>query len=193
MHDRERLEEAAKLLINAIPEERREGLRETPRRFADAWIHYTSGYGVDPATVLKMFEDGAEDCDQMVVQGPISLWSLCEHHMAPFFGAAYIAYIPNKRIVGLSKMVRLLDIFARRLQVQERLTNQIANAIDEILEPTGVGVILRCRHTCMEMRGVERIGSITTTSALRGAILHEPDARSEFLEFVKLSGDGSLI
>lgn len=163
----------------------REGLRETPERFIKAWKHWTSGYKDDPVAVLKTFEDGAEGCDQMVVQTNIPVWSHCEHHLAPFFGVAHVAYIPKKRIVGLSKLFRLVDIFSRRLQVQERLTNEIANTLDKALEPLGVGVVLVCRHTCMESRGVRCAGINTTTSALRGTILREPSCRAEFYSMIK--------
>lgn len=167
----------------------REGLKETPRRWRDAWIQFTWGYGVDPGSVLKQFEDGASDYDELVFQGNIPLFSMCEHHLIPFFGVAHIGYIPNKRIVGLSKLARLLEVFARRLQVQERLTTQVADALTEHLSPNGVGVVLRCRHLCMEARGVQKVGTVTYTSALRGAFKQENAkgiaARSEFMRFVE--------
>jgi GTP cyclohydrolase I len=158
----------------------RPGLLETPYRFARAWLEWTDGYGVEPASVLKEFDDGAEGCDQLVIVKDIPVYSHCEHHLAPFWGVAHVGYIPNRKIVGLSKLARLVDVFAHRLQVQERMTNQIANALQEVLEPTGVGVMIRCRHMCMESRGVRRKGAETITSALRGAILDEPEARQEF-------------
>ncbi len=164
----------------------REGLRETPARVIKAWRHWCGGYDQDPAAVLKTFTDGAEECgDEMVVVRDIQMFSVCEHHMAPFFGVAHIAYIPDKRIVGLSKFARLVEIFARRLQVQERLTNQIANAIEEVLQPIGVGVIIHAKHFCMCSRGVAQQMSTTTTSALRGAIKTKPEARAEFLALLK--------
>lgn len=163
----------------------REGLRETPARVVKAWEEWFAGYDVDPATVLKTFEDGAELCgDEMVLVGGIDVYSFCEHHMAPFFGKAWVAYIPDQRVVGLSKVARLVDVFAKRLQVQERLTNQVANAIDEHLKPKGVGVVMRCTHFCMCSRGVNKQGSETTTSALRGAIRDEHDCRAEFMGLV---------
>ncbi len=163
----------------------REGLRETPARVVKAWGEWFDGYGKDPAHVLKTFEDGAELCgDEMVVVENIDLYSHCEHHMAPFFGKAWVAYIPDKRVVGLSKLARLVDIYAHRLQVQERLTNQVANALVEHLQPKGVGVVVRCTHFCMCSRGVNKQGSTTTTSALRGAIHDEPSARAEFMGLV---------
>ena len=163
----------------------RGGLLETPKRVLNAWKHWGSGYDQNPADILKVFEDGAEKCDEMVVVRDIPIYSHCEHHMAPFFGVAHIGYIPNGKIVGLSKLSRLADIFARRLQVQERLTTQIADALDEHLEPLGAGVVIECRHMCMESRGVQRQGSSTVTSALRGAFKDNPDARREFLDLVR--------
>lgn len=172
------------LLLLAGEDPDREGLRETPRRFLKAWQHYTQGYKQNPADVLKSFSDGAERVDELVLVKQIPLWSLCEHHAAPFFGVAHIAYIPNGNIVGLSKLSRLLDVFARRLQVQERLTNQVADALDTYLVPKGVGVVLECRHTCMEARGVQKAGCVTVTSALRGVLKTSVSARSEFLSLI---------
>lgn len=159
----------------------REGLLETPDRVLKAWGHWCQGYDKDPASVLKTFEDGAEGVDEMVIVGPIQLYSHCEHHMAPFFGTAHVGYIPNGRVVGLSKLARVVDIFAQRLQVQERLTTQIADCLMEHLQPLGVGVIVRAQHFCMCSRGVNKQGSFTTTSALRGAIKNGKAARAEFL------------
>lgn len=162
----------------------REGLRETPARVAAAVAHWFGGYQQDPAQVLKVFSDGAEGADQMVYQGNLPIWSHCEHHMAPIFGFAHIAYIPDGRVVGLSKLKRVADIFARRLQIQERLTNQIADCLQSELAPKGVGVVLVCRHACMESRGVCVQSTPTTTAALRGAILNEPETRAEFYAMV---------
>jgi GTP cyclohydrolase I len=162
----------------------REGLKDTPARVVRAYAEWFGGYEKDPAKILKCFADGAEGCDQMVIQKHIPLWSHCEHHMAPFFGVAHVAYIPDEKIVGLSKLTRLVDCFARRLQVQERLTNEVANALDVHLSPKGVGVVLVCRHTCIESRGVCKSGSETVTSALRGRILEDASARNEFLNIV---------
>lgn len=159
----------------------REGLQETPSRVAKAWEFWTSGYGRDVADVLKTFEDGAEGVDEMVVVKDIPFYTHCEHHMAPFFGTATIGYIPNGKVVGLSKLSRVLDIFARRLQVQERLTCQVADALMKHLEPKGSAVVLKARHLCMESRGVCQQGHHTITSALRGAFKDEPDTRAEFL------------
>lgn len=159
----------------------RQGLHETPQRMMHAWQEWTAGYAVDPVALLKVFEDGAEGVDQMVAVQQIPVWSHCEHHMAPFFGTATVAYIPNKKIVGLSKLARVVDAFARRLQVQERLTNQIADCIHNNLQPSGVGVLLRCRHMCMESRGIRAPNCATTTIALRGAMLDNPQTRAEFM------------
>lgn len=158
----------------------RGGLAETPDRVAKAWEFWSSGYGKDVASILKTFEDGAEGCNEMVMVRNVPFYTHCEHHLAPFFGTATIAYIPNGKVVGLSKLNRVLDCFARRLQVQERLTNQVADALWENLEPKGVGVVLTARHLCMESRGVCQQGHDTVTSALRGVML-EGTPRAEFL------------
>lgn len=179
-------EDAVRTLLSMVGEDpAREGLQETPARVIKAWKHWCQGYGQDPVAVLKTFEDGAEGCDEMVIVKGIELYSHCEHHMAPFFGVAHVAYIPDKRIVGLSKLARVVDIFSQRLQVQERLTNQIADAINNALHPIGIGVIIEAKHFCMCSRGVNKQGSTTITSALRGAIKDKPDARAEFLALAK--------
>ncbi len=159
----------------------REGLKETPQRMLKAWKEWTSGYGQDPAEVLKTFADGSEGYDGMVWQREIPFYSTCEHHGATFFGTVTIAYIPDGRVVGLSKMVRVVDIYARRLQVQERLTIQVADALQENLKPKGVGVLIKARHLCMESRGVSKQGLSTVTSALRGEFLSDHKVREEFL------------
>lgn len=171
-------EQVIKILV---PDHDRSGLAETPKRVAKAWEHWAGGYDVDPKEILKTFEDGAEGYNQMVHVRNLPFYSHCEHHLAPFFGTATIAYIPNQRIVGLSKLGRLLDAFARRLQVQERMTRQIADALQDCLEPTGVGVVITARHLCMESRGIRVQGADTVTTALRGAIMDEPQTRNEFL------------
>ena len=163
----------------------RGGLLETPKRFLKAWKFYTSGYDKDAKEILKVFEDGAEDYDEMVLVKDIPFYSQCEHHLAPFFGVAHIAYIPDGKIVGLSKFSRLVDMYARRLQVQERLTSQIATAINETLAPKGVAVVMNARHMCMESRGVCQQGHSTTTSAMTGVFKVNPDTRIEFLELIK--------
>lgn len=180
-HDESATDAVRRLLQYVGEDPAREGLKETPRRVLEA-LHgeWCSGYGVDPAEVLKTFEDGA--VDEMVVIKDIPVYSLCEHHMAPMWGRAVVGYVPNGRIVGLSKVVRLVNIFAKRLQVQERLTSQIAEALMEPpLSARGAGVILECRHMCMESRGVRVAGSVTSTSALRGVLFDDARARSEFL------------
>ncbi len=160
----------------------REGLRDTPRRVLKAWEEWAQGYRGDPASLLKTFEDGAEHCgDELVVVHNIPVVSKCEHHLADIHGTAHVGYIPDGKIVGLSKMARVVDLFARRLQVQERMTNQIADAINGTLSPKGVGVIIRASHACMSTRGVNIQGSVTTTSAMRGVLLTKPEARAEFL------------
>lgn len=162
----------------------REGLSDTPNRFAKAWAHWTKGYEEDPASILKVFEDGGEKYDQMVLVRDIPVYSKCEHHLADIFGVAHVAYIPDHRIVGLSKLSRVVDIFARRLQVQERLTAQVADCLAEHLEPKGVAVMLRCRHMCMESRGICQQGHSTVTTALRGAFHFDKSAKDEFLQQV---------
>lgn len=161
---------------------KREGLLKTPERVAKALQYLTHGYDIDAAEVLRgaMFE---EDYSQMVVVKDIEVYSLCEHHMLPFFGKAHIAYIPNGHIVGLSKIPRVVDIFARRLQVQERLTNEIRDCIQETLGARGVAVVMECKHMCMAMRGVQKQNSVTTTSAFTGAFQNDV-TRSEFLRLI---------
>lgn len=173
------------LLGHLDPQPDRQGLAETPERVAKAWRFWTKGYSEDPASILKVFEDGAEGYDEMVAVCNIPVYSHCEHHMAPIFGTATVAYIPNGRIVGLSKLSRLVDCFARRLQVQERLTNQIADCLDEHLNPLGVGVFIKARHMCMESRGICQQGHHTVTTALRGVIKEDLSARAEFLALTR--------
>lgn len=161
----------------------REGLEKTPERVAKAYQFLTQGYQQDAAEVLRsaMF---SEDYREMVLVKDIELYSLCEHHMLPFFGKAHIAYIPNGKIVGLSKIPRVVDIFARRLQVQERLTEQIRDCIEENLQPLGVAVVIEAQHLCMQMRGVSKQNSVTTTSAFTGEFLHNDKTRREFITLV---------
>jgi GTP cyclohydrolase I len=163
----------------------REGLLKTPERVAKALQFLTQGYDMDPAMILKsaMFK---EDYSQMVVVKDIEIFSMCEHHMLPFFGKAHIAYIPNGHIVGLSKLPRVVDAFARRLQVQERLTNEIRDCIQETLNPVGVAVVIECKHLCMAMRGVQKQNSVTTTSAFTGEF-EEDKTRAEFLRLITAS------
>ena len=163
----------------------RGGLQETPHRVAKAWKFWTSGYQKDPKEILKTFEDGAEGCDEMVIVKDIPFYTHCEHHLAPFFGTATVAYIPNGKVVGLSKISRIVEAFARRLQVQERLTNQIADTIFQGLDAKGVGVVIKARHLCMESRGICQQGHHTITSALRGVLKDKPEARAEFMTLAK--------
>lgn len=158
----------------------REGLLETPHRVAKAYRHWFSGYNVDIPGIFKVFEDGGENYDEMVIVRNIPIYSKCEHHLADIFGTATIAYIPDGAVAGLSKLSRVADAFARRLQVQERLTVQIADAIQTYLKPKGVGVIITARHMCMESRGICQQGHDTVTSALRGVLKSDAAARAEF-------------
>ena len=164
----------------------REGLLKTPHRVAKSMEFLTSGYDSQPDDILKsaMF---TEDYNQMVLVKDIELYSLCEHHMLPFFGKAHIAYIPNKHIVGLSKIPRIVDAFSRRLQVQERLTDQIRDCIQEGLNPKGAAVVIEAQHLCMQMRGVEKQHSITTTSAFSGVFLNDAKTRLEFMTIIFLN------
>jgi GTP cyclohydrolase I len=168
-------------LIGENPD--REGLRRTPERFEKALRFLTGGYAQDPDKVLNgaMF---SVCYDEMVVVKDIEVYSLCEHHLLPFFGKCHVAYIPNKKVVGLSKIPRLVNMFARRLQIQERLTNEIARAIEDKLAPQGVGVIIEARHLCMVMRGVEKQNSQTVTSAMLGVFRENKQTRDEFLALV---------
>ncbi|MGE4486324.1 MAG: GTP cyclohydrolase I FolE [Synergistaceae bacterium] len=173
---------AVRTLMRYIGEDvEREGLRETPERVIKAFKVWYSGYAADPVDIMKVFEDGAEGCEEMVVVKDIPFYSHCEHHLAPIFGTATIGYLPDKHIIGLSKLSRLLDIYARRMQVQERLTTQVADALMEHLKPLGCGVIITARHLCMESRGIQKQGHATQTSALRGVFKDNDAARAEFL------------
>ena len=163
----------------------RSALQDTPHRVLTAWETWFGGYKENPVELAKTFNNQHMNVDEMVIEVDIPFYSHCEHHMAPFFGLASVAYIPDEKIIGLSKMNQIVDAFARRLQVQERMTNQIADILDEILKPKGVGVLLRARHLCVESRGVKHRGCTTTTSALRGAIKNEPDCRAEFIALAK--------
>ena len=174
-----------RLLISLGEDPDRAGLVETPSRTAKAWKHWTSGYGQDPAECLKVFEDGAEQYNELIVVRGIPVYSHCEHHLAPFFGSATIGYVPNGKIVGLSKLTRLVDCFAKRLQVQERLTIQIANALMTHLEPQAAGVVIRCRHLCMESRGIRAQGEETITSAMLGALQPNQALRAEFFALAR--------
>ncbi len=162
----------------------RDGLKRTPERIAKAIQFLTRGYQEDPAKLLRgaLFD---VDYDEMVIVKDIEVFSLCEHHMLPFFGKVHVAYLPKGRVIGLSKIPRLVDVFARRLQVQERLTKQIADAIQEAIEPIGVGVVIEARHLCMMMRGVEKQHSATVTSSMVGAFREQQQTREEFLSLIR--------
>ncbi len=162
----------------------REGLLKTPQRVSDALKYLTRGYGMNPEQVINdaMF---TEDYEEMIVQKDIDFFSLCEHHMLPFFGKAHVAYIPHHKIVGISKLARLVDVYARRLQVQERLTNQIATIIMEKLDALGVAVVIEAEHLCMRMRGVEKQNSFVITSTLLGAFRTRQETRNEFMNLIK--------
>lgn len=161
----------------------REGLVKTPERVAKAMLYFTSGYDQTPEDIIRsaMF---TEDYRQMVVVKDIEIYSLCEHHMVPFFGKAHVAYIPNGKVVGLSKIPRVVDAYARRLQLQERLTMQIKDCIQNTLNPLGVAVVVEARHLCMSMRGVQKQNSVTTTSDFTGAFLKDPRTREEFMHII---------
>ena len=163
----------------------RPGLIETPARVTKAWKHWSSGYGQNPADVLKAFEDGAEEYNELIVVRNIPVYIHCEHHLAPFFGKATVGYMPDGKIVGLSKLTRLVECFAKRLQVQERLTIQVANALMENLQPKAVGVVIRCRHLCMESRGIKTAGEETVTSAMLGELQPNLAMRTEFLHLAR--------
>ncbi len=162
----------------------REGLLRTPYRVARAFEYLTRGYEQDPKAVINGAIFTEEDYSEMIVVKDIDFFSMCEHHILPFFGRANVAYIPDKHIVGISKIARLVDVYARRLQVQERLTTQVANTIMEELDPVGVGVIITAEHLCMRMRGVEKQNSIVTTSATLGAFRTHQETREEFITLV---------
>lgn len=174
-----------KAILTELGEDpQREGLLNTPQRVAKAWRFFTQGYAQDPVETIS----GAiftEDDNEMVLLKDIDFYSLCEHHMVPFFGKAHVAYIPNKKIIGISKIARLVDMYARRLQVQERLTKQVAFTLQEVLQPLGVAVVMEASHLCMMMRGVQKQNAITTTSTMLGAFRKRPETRAEFLNLIR--------
>ena len=184
MLDKSKVVEA--LLREVIGEDsQRGGLLETPNRVVKAWGHWAGGYKMDPKEVLKTFEDGAENYNQIILVKDIPVYSHCEHHLAPFFGVAHVAYIPDGKIVGLSKLSRVVDIFSRRLQVQERLTSQVAEALQEALNPKAVGVVIECRHMCMESRGIQRQGASTVTSSMKGLFEWDRSAKEELMNLIR--------
>ena len=179
------MEDQIRQILKAIGEDPdREGLLRTPQRAAQALSYLTRGYAMDPGKVINdaLF---TEDYEEMIVQKDIDFYSLCEHHLLPFFGKAHLAYIPHHKIVGISKLARLVDVYARRLQVQERLTNQIANIIMEKLDPLGVAVVIEAEHLCMRMRGVEKQNSMIITSTLLGAFRTRQETRQEFMTLIR--------
>lgn len=178
------MEEIVQKLLQEIGEDpNREGLRETPRRYLDALRFLTSGYQQDPVQLVKnaMFDDM---CEEMVVLKDIPIYSLCEHHLLPFYGKAHVAYIPGAKVVGISKIARMVDMYARRVQLQERLTNQVAHTIQDVLKPHGVAVVIEAEHLCMQMRGVQKSGSAMITSAMLGVFKDNQKTRTEFLMFI---------
>ncbi len=179
------MEEHIRSILKSIGEDpEREGLRKTPARVAEALAYLTQGYRMNPDKVINdaLF---TEEYEEMILQKDIDFFSLCEHHLLPFFGKAHVAYIPHRKIVGISKLARLVDVYARRLQVQERLTQQIATIIMEKLRPMGVAVVVEAEHLCMRMRGVEKQNSIVITSALLGVFRSRQETRSEFMNLIR--------
>ena len=179
-----KIEQLTKELIIEIGEDpNREGLLKTPHRAAKAWEFFSKGYRQDINKIINeaIFEEDSKD---LVIVRDIEFFSLCEHHLIPFFGRAHVGYIPDGKVIGLSKIPRLVDMFSRRLQVQERLTNQIANSIQEVLKPKGVAVLMEGRHMCMQMRGVEKQNSLTSTSCMIGKLRESNATRSEFLSII---------
>ncbi len=174
-----------RMLVRVGESPEREGLQRTPLRVAKAMDFLTSGYDSTVEDVVRnaVFE---EPCEEMVLIRDIEFYSLCEHHMLPFFGRAHVAYLPKGQIIGLSKVARIVDLFARRLQVQERLTNQVADALMEILQPHGVAIIMEASHFCMMMRGVQKQNSMTVTSAMRGTFKTNPTSRAELMNLIKV-------
>ena len=184
---KEQAHDAVRTILKYIGEDpNREGLLETPARVVRSYAELYGGYGKDPGPILKTFKDGGEKADEMVLQRNISFFSTCEHHMLPFFGVAHVAYLPSKSIVGLSKLARLVEVYARRLQVQERMTNQITDALMAELQPRGAACVIQATHLCMVQRGVAKHNTDTITSCLRGSFL-EHKTRAEFFELTKLA------
>jgi GTP cyclohydrolase IA len=183
-------EDLVKEMIVRLGEDpEREGLVRTPERVHKAYEHLTRGYREDPQALLKkaLF---TVTYDEMVIVKDVEMFSLCEHHMLPFFGKVHVAYIPNGKVIGLSKIPRLIEIFSRRLQIQERLTTQIAETIQQAIEPQGVGVVIEARHLCMMMRGVEKQHSAAVTSSMLGCFRHEQETRTEFLSLIRARPNG---
>jgi len=183
----EETETLVKNLLGQMGEDpKREGLKRTPTRVAKAWQFLTKGYAQDPREVIGQGIFSTET-EEMVVVRDIDFYSLCEHHLLPFFGKVHIAYLPDQHLIGLSKLARLVDVFSRRLQVQERLTQQIAKTLQSELKPKGVAVVMEAQHLCMLMRGVEKQNSVATTSSVLGAFREQPETRSEFMNLIRFS------
>ena len=184
--DRKTVEAAVRTLLAWTGDDpNREGLRETPARVTRAFEEFFQGYTQDPEDVLQKTFEEVEGYDEMVIVKDIPMMSHCEHHMVPFLGRAHVAYLPDRRVVGLSKLARVVEIYARRLQIQEKLTVQIADTIDRVLKPKGVAVVIEAEHQCMTMRGVKKGGSATGTSRMTGAFRENPSTRREFLAMVQ--------
>jgi len=186
MEDLSKLEDITRQLLTEIGEDPdREGLLHTPHRVAKAWKFIARGYEQKLQEILNnaIFQD---ECSEMVVVRDIEFFSMCEHHMLPFFGKAHVAYIPRGKVIGLSKIPRILEMYSRRLQIQERITHQVAHALNDLLDPAGVAVVLEGRHLCMQMRGVEKQNSFATTSAMLGEFHDEAETRAEFLSIINL-------
>ncbi len=184
--DQGTIEALTRSLLEEIGEDvQREGLLRTPNRVAKAWSYFSKGYreNLDDIINKAIFE---EDCSEMVIVRDVEFFSMCEHHMLPFMGKAHVGYLPNGKVIGLSKIPRIIDMYARRLQVQERLTHQIAMTLQEVLDPIGVAVVLEGRHMCMQMRGVEKQNSFATTSAMLGEFHDQFETRTEFLSIIGL-------
>ncbi len=180
------IKQLTRILLERIGEDPdREGLRRTPERVARAWEFFSRGYRTSLEEVVNeaIFE---EDCSEMVIVRDIEFFSMCEHHLLPFFGKAHVGYLPAGKVIGLSKIPRIIDMYSRRLQVQERLTHQIASTLENILQPTGVAVVMEGRHMCMQMRGVEKQNSYATTSAMLGEFHDQFETRNEFLNIIGL-------
>tara|TARA_B100001146_G_scaffold39936_1_gene33738 strand:+ start:3079 stop:3654 length:576 start_codon:yes stop_codon:yes gene_type:complete len=185
--EKKRLEEITKELLGLIGEDStRQGLIKTPKRVAESWKFLSQGYHQNLNDVINeaIFDESAKD---MIIVKDIEFYSLCEHHLIPFYGKAHVGYIPNGKIIGLSKIPRIIDFYSRRLQVQERLTNQIATCIQDLLNPKGVAVIMEGRHFCMLMRGVQKQNSIASTSSMLGAFKDQSTTRNEFLKLVEIN------
>jgi GTP cyclohydrolase I len=183
MNERRVEELIRELLIEIGEDPTREGLEKTPERVAQSYSFLTQGYRIDPKEVVNEAVFGSE-ANNMIIARDIEVYSLCEHHMLPFYGRCHIGYIAQSKVLGVSKLARIVDCYARRLQIQERLTAQIAREVMSAVDASGVGVVMECRHLCMMMRGVEKQNSVMTTSSVLGSIHDEPEARSEFLQLI---------